>query len=136
MYSGGSSVKLPIRVSEETKEPIYHQIEIQIKALIIGGQLTSESPLPSIRSLSTQLACSVITTRRAYQNLENDGFIKTIQGKGTYVRELEVQKIEETKQKIMFDVFQKTIEHARQIGCSNDEIRVIFEKSLEMRKYK
>ncbi|RYD02113.1 hypothetical protein N752_27060 [Desulforamulus aquiferis] len=96
-------MKLPIRVSEESREPIYHQIETQVKSLILSGQLSPGTALPSIRALSLDLACSVITTRRAYQNLENDGFIKTVQGKGTFVREIGIIRKEETKHKAVYD---------------------------------
>ncbi|KHF38533.1 GntR family transcriptional regulator [Halalkalibacter okhensis] len=126
-------MKLPIRVSEESREPIYHQIETQVKSLIVGGQLPPGTPLPSIRVLSNDLQCSVITTRRAYQNLESHGFIKTVQGKGTFVKEMETVKMEETKQKVVVDAFKKTIEQAEQLGWSRSEIKRIFEDVINMK---
>jgi GntR family transcriptional regulator len=125
-------MKLPIRVSEESREPIYHQIETQLKALIIGGQLPPGTPLPSIRALAGELACSLITTRRAYQNLEMGGFIKTVQGKGTFVREIEKILKQETKDKVVYEVFQKAIEQGKQLGSTKDEIRTIFEEVLRI----
>ncbi|MFC0470810.1 GntR family transcriptional regulator [Halalkalibacter kiskunsagensis] len=119
-------MKLPIRVSEESREPIYHQIETQVKSLIVSGQLSPGTPLPSIRAMSNELACSVITTRRAYQNLETSGFIKTVQGKGTFVKELEGQRKEETKQKVVYDAFVKAVDQAKQMGCSVDDMQKIF----------
>lgn len=83
-------MELPIKLSEQSREPIYHQIEHQIKALIASGQLEAGTSLPSIRALSKDLEVSVITTRRAYQNLEYEGFIKTLQGKGTFVADINV----------------------------------------------
>lgn len=120
-------MKLPLSVSDESKEPIYHQIEHQLKTMIVSGQLPAGTLLPSIRALSSDLACSVITTRRAYQNLENDGFIKTIQGKGTYVKEISAHVQEETKRKIVHAALVKAVEQAELIGCSMDEIRSIFD---------
>lgn len=123
-------MKLPIRVSEDSREPIYHQIETQLKSLIVGGQLPSGTPLPSIRALASELACSVITTRRAYQNLEINGFIKTVQGKGTFVKEIEEFRKQETKDKAVHDAFQKAIEQGKQLGSTKEEIRSIFEEVL------
>lgn len=124
-------MQLPIRISGESREPVYHQIEIQLKALIIGGQLSPGSVLPSIRSLASDLTCSVITTRRAYQNLEAQGFIKTIQGKGTFVKEIDRKRQEETKQKVVFEAFQDAVEKGTKVGCSPTEMRMIFEKILQ-----
>jgi len=123
-------MKLPIRVSEESREPIYHQIETQIKALIVGGQIPPGTPLPSIRILASDLACSVITTRKAYQNLENGGFIKTVQGKGTFVNEIESETIDRTKKKVLHDGFQKVLVQGKQLGFSEEELRSIFNDVL------
>src|SRR5690625_1723137 len=103
-------MQLPIHVNEDSREPLYHQIETQVKALIIGGQLAPGTPLPSIRSFASDLACSVITTRRAYQNLEQQGFIQTRQGKGTFVKEIDTDRQEEAKERIVHEVFQRAIE--------------------------
>ncbi|MGG0717075.1 GntR family transcriptional regulator [Robertmurraya massiliosenegalensis] len=119
-------MKLPIHVSEESREPIYHQIEMQLRALIVGGYLAPGTSLPSIRVLASELQCSVITTRRAYQNLENSGYIKTVQGKGTFVKALEELQKEETKQKVVYDAFEKAIEQGRQVGCTKDDLSTIF----------
>ncbi|RIW30715.1 GntR family transcriptional regulator [Bacillus salacetis] len=123
-------MKLPIRVSDDSREPIYHQIETQLKALIIGGQLPPGTPLPSIRAMAGELKCSLITTRRAYQNLETGGYIKTVQGKGTFVKEIEEVLKQETKDKVVYDVLQKAVEQAKQLGTSKEEIRMIFEEVL------
>ncbi|OIJ15185.1 GntR family transcriptional regulator [Anaerobacillus arseniciselenatis] len=124
-------MKLPIRVSEESREPIYHQIETQVKALIVGGHLPPGTPLPSIRALASELTCSVITTRRAYQNLESSGYIKTVQGKGTFVREIETLQKEEAKQKVVYDAFQKAIEQGKQVGCSKGDLLTIFNEVIK-----
>ncbi|MDQ0253467.1 GntR family transcriptional regulator [Evansella vedderi] len=124
-------MKLPIRVSEESREPIYHQIETQVKALIVSGQLPPGTPLPSIRVLSSDLSCSVITTRRAYQNLENNGFIKTVQGKGTFVKEIDSDKKEETKRKVVLDAIVKAVEQGKQVGSSKEELQSIFEEAIK-----
>lgn len=121
-------MKIPIHISEESREPIYHQIETQIKTMIATGQLPPETPLPSIRALASDLGCSVITTRRVYQNLEIAGYIKTIQGKGTFVRRLEEEQLHHTKQKAVYDAFEKAVEQGVQLGCTKVELDTIFKE--------
>jgi len=123
-------MKLPIRVSEQSREPIYHQIEAQIQALIVGGQLAPGNPLPSIRALASDLACSVITTRRAYQNLESAGYIQTVQGKGTFVKEIERKEKEEAKHRVVYNSLKKAIEQGSQLGYSNSELLSIFKEIM------
>jgi GntR family transcriptional regulator len=124
-------MKIPIHVSEESREPIYHQVETQIKTLIASGQLLPGTPLPSIRALAGDVGCSVITTRRVYQNLENAGFIKTVQGKGTFVREIENVRKEETRQKVVYEAFEKAVEQGMQLGCTEEELGTIFQESIK-----
>lgn len=123
-------MELPIRLSKESRKPIYHQIEEQIKALIASGQLKAGSPLPSIRFLSKELEISAITIRRAYQDLEHEGFIRTIQGKGTFVAEVDEVK----KEKIMTATVYKAIENGVEIALRHDyttkEIEEIFKQVI------
>lgn len=105
-------MKVPIQLSKESREPIYHQIEKQLKALIAGGHLRAGAGLPSIRVLSKDLGVSIITTRRAYQNLENDGFIETIQGKGTFVATIDSKLKDATKEAAVYDAFKEAVEIA------------------------
>lgn len=123
-------MKLPIRVSEDSKEPIYHQIEQQVKALIISGKLQPDTALPSIRALAHDLGCSVITTRRAYQDLETGGFIKTIQGKGTFVHRIDPQLAGQTKKAILYEALQQAVELGKQMGYSPQELRELLEEVL------
>ena len=76
---------MKIIVKNKSELPIYEQIEIQIKTQIMDGTLQADDPLPSIRSLAKDLRISVITTTRAYDDLERDGFLYKIPGKGCYV---------------------------------------------------
>ncbi len=77
---------MDIILSNTSEEPIYQQIISQIKAQIISGKLAAGDALPSMRLLATQLRISVITTKRAYEELERDGYIETIASKGCYVK--------------------------------------------------
>ncbi|GAE25341.1 transcriptional regulator [Halalkalibacter wakoensis JCM 9140] len=123
-------MKLPIRVSDESREPIYHQIETQIISLIVSGQLQPGTPLPSIRELSSHLACSAITTRKAYQNLERGDYIKTVQGKGTFVKEVELEVRKNTKTKVVHDAFLKAVEQGERVGYTEAEMRTIFDEII------
>ena len=123
-------MKLPIQLAKDSREPIYHQIEQQLKALIAGGHLSAGIALPSIRVLSKELEVSVITTRRAYQNLENDGFIKTIQGKGTFVAELDQSLKNATKETAVYEVFQNAIDTARNYDYTYSQIEELFQSIL------
>ncbi|MDN5709282.1 MAG: GntR family transcriptional regulator [Planococcus sp. (in: firmicutes)] len=125
---------LPIRLSKDSREPIYHQIEKQLKALIAGGHLVAGSPLPSIRALSKDLEISVITIRRAYQDLEAQGFIQTLHGKGTFVAEIQ----NTTKQQVMTDSvekeFEQAIRNAMDYDYTADDIKRVFEETLSKLK--
>lgn len=98
-----------IFINNKNGVPIYDQIYSQIKTEIINGSLKEDSPLPSIRNLAKDLRISVITTKRAYEELEKDGFIYTVPGKGSFVagrnteliREDNLRKIEEHIEEIM-----------------------------------
>ena len=76
-----------IKLSNASEKPIYEQITEQLKAAILSGKLLSNDALPSIRSLAKDLKISVMTTKRAYADLERDGFIETVAGKGSFVAE-------------------------------------------------
>lgn len=124
-------MKLPIVVSDDSKEPIYYQIELQIKRLIVSGQLQAGAALPSIRALSHDLSCSVITTRRAYQDLENKGFIETVQGKGTFVKALGANTQDQIKEEIVYSILKKAIEESKWMGYSLTQLRGICDKVID-----
>ena len=98
-----------IIISNSSGQPIYDQISSQVKSKIISGELKPGDALPSIRYLAKELRISVITTKRAYEELERDGFIVSVPGKGSYVaeknlefvREEHLRRIEERMQEIV-----------------------------------
>lgn len=122
---------LPIRLSKDSREPIYHQIEKQLKALIAGGQLAAGTPLPSIRALSKDLEISVITIRRAYQDLETQGFIETVHGKGTFVKEIKTAMKQETMTASVQAEFERAIRNALDYDYTAGEIKTVFEEILK-----
>lgn len=86
---------MEIIISAKSSIPIYEQITAQIKSLVVAGELEDEELLPSVRNLARQLHISVITVKRAYEDLQNEGFIKTVVGKGTFVIAQDNTKTEE-----------------------------------------
>lgn len=127
-------MRLPIELSDNSREPIYHQIENQLKAMIAGGHLSSGTPLPSIRVLSKELEISVITTRRAYQNLEQEGYIKTSQGKGTFVAEVDAALKQEVRRSTVEKTMDDAIETALRHDYTLDETKEFFLKRLKRKR--
>lgn len=125
---------LPIRLSKDSREPIYHQIEKQLKALIAGGQLPAGTPLPSIRVLAKDLEISVITIRRAYQNLEYQGFIQTTQGKGTFVADVEDSMKHQVKVSAVYESLEQAVETAINYDYTPAQINEIFQEILRRKK--
>lgn len=123
-------MKLPLKLDKDSREPIYYQIEQQIKTLIASGYLAAGSSLPSIRMLAKDLEISVITTRRAYQNLENNRMIKTIQGKGTFVAEVAEAVKKEVQVTTVNKTFEEAIELALHYGYTTKEINELFQDVL------
>ena len=109
-------------IRNTTNQPIYDQIYSQIKAQIIAGNLSPGEALPSIRALAKDLRISVITTKRAYDELEADGFLYTVAGKGCIVAEKTLDLIREQKLKELEDHLDAAVELAAQCGVSALEL--------------
>ncbi|MCM1134694.1 MAG: GntR family transcriptional regulator [Clostridium sp.] len=116
-----------IIISNSSDKPIYEQITAQIKALVMNGTLKEGDLLPSMRTLAKELRISVITTKRAYEDLERDGFITTIVGKGSYVRAADIRLVREEKLKQIEDLLSKAISLARQSAIERKEIEEMIE---------
>lgn len=111
-----------IIISNESDMPIYMQILEQIKEAIISGKLQQNELLPSIRTLAKELNISVITTKRAYEELDRQGFIQTVPGKGSYVSFFNKELIYEAKLKEIEMKLQEAINASRIINISKDEL--------------
>lgn len=120
-----------IIISNSANEPIYLQIINQIKSQILTGDLKEGQALPSIRSLAKELEISVITTKRAYDELEKDGFIVTVAGKGSYVAPVNTDILKENKMKMIEQKLSETITEAKLIGMSLEELKKILELLYE-----
>ena len=120
-----------IYIDNKTGTPIYDQIYTQIKNQIISGKLAEDDPLPSIRNLAKDLKISVITTKRAYEELEREGFIYTLQGKGCFVAKKNVELLREENLKSIEEHIQEIRKIASAENLSNNELLEIFRINLE-----
>ncbi|AFM00202.1 MULTISPECIES: GntR family transcriptional regulator [Desulfitobacterium] len=113
---------MDIIISNSSGKPIYEQITSQIKNLIITGELRPGDALPSMRLLAKELRISVITTKRAYEDLERDGFIQSIMGKGSFVTSQNTELIREEHLRKIEEYLQKAIETAKLSDISLEEL--------------
>jgi DNA-binding transcriptional regulator YhcF (GntR family) len=110
-------------ISNSSPDPIYEQISRQIKAQIISSELAEGEALPSIRKLAQELQISVITTKRAYDELEREGFINTVSGKGTYVAVQNQELLKEKKMKIVEEKLAEAVAEARILGIGVEQLK-------------
>ena len=111
-----------ILISNSSPDPIYEQIVRQIKGQIIAGELSEGEPLPSIRKLAHELQISVITTKRAYEELEKEGLIDTVGGKGTFVASQNQEFMREKRMKLVETKLLAALADARMLGVSYEEL--------------
>lgn len=122
---------MKIIINNSLMIPIYEQIVDQIKLLIRDKKLKENDNLPSVRSLSKELKISALTVKKAYDELENEGFTTTIHGKGTYVKATNSELLlEEEKKEIETDL-EQAIQKAKRCGISDEDIKDLFEIILE-----
>lgn len=118
---------MEIIISNSSGKPIYEQITSQIKNLIMSGDLLPGSSLPSMRLLAKELRISVITTKRAYEELEREGFITTIVGKGSFVSENNKELVKEEHLRKIEENIQNAVDYARQGGIPLEELHEIMD---------
>ena len=122
---------IPLRLSMDDPQPMYAQIESQLRDFILAGQLPPGTRLPSVRALAGYLACSVITTRRAYEDLEREGFIRTRQGMGSVVAEIPEEKMSAHRREPVEAAFREAVRAGRRAGLTEEELRNIIEETLQ-----
>lgn len=111
-----------ILISTLSQTPIYEQIQNQIKDLVLTGKLKPEEQLPSIRLMAKDLKVGIITVKRAYQELENEGIIVNLQGKGCFVADIDEKKIKEVHLDMLKERLMDIKEFTDSVGINNDEI--------------
>ncbi|MDF2941517.1 MAG: hypothetical protein K0S01_375 [Herbinix sp.] len=120
-----------ILISNSSDKPIYEQITSQMKQMIIIGELEAGGILPSMRTLAKELRISVITTKRAYEELERDGFIYTVVGKGSFVAEKNLEFVREEQLRIVEEYLGKAVAGAKAGGIGLEEIQEIIKLIFE-----
>lgn len=128
----GRSENMDIIISNSNGKPIYEQITSQIKNMIMNGELVEGDALPSMRLLAKELHISVITTKRAYEDLERDGFIVTIVGKGSFVAGTNHELLKEEQFRVVEEYLQKAVDTAKGSGIALEEmtevLRMLYEE--------
>ena len=121
-----------IIISNSSEDPIYEQIIKQIKNQIITGDLQEGENLPSIRKLAQELSISVITTKRAYEGLEREGFIDTVGGKGSFVSSQNKEFLREKKMKVVEEKLADAVSEAKLLGIKfkdlNEMLQILFKE--------
>ena len=117
---------MDIIISNSSNDPIYLQIVNQIKAMIMSGELSPGEALPSMRNLAMQMRVSLITTKRAYEELERDGFIETYTGKGSFVKAQNAELLREENLRQTEEYLQKAIQKAKISGITFEELTDIL----------
>ncbi len=122
---------MDIILKNSSDEPIYQQIVSQVKAQIISGELKAGDALPSMRTLAAQLRISVITTKRAYEELERDGYIENFAGKGCFVKTQNTDFLREESVRSTEELIAKACEKAKLCGLSVDDLKEMIELMYE-----
>ena len=120
-----------IILNHSSMVPIYEQLMEQIKSDIIQSELKEGEALPSVRTLAGELRISALTVKKAYDKLEEEGFVTTVHGKGTYVSASDKQLALEARQKAIEDDFDKVIDRALSMGMKKKEISEVVKLILE-----
>lgn len=107
--------------------PIYDQIYTQIKSQIISGELEEDAPLPSIRNLAKDLRISVITTKRAYEELERSGFIYTVAGKGCFVADKNIDAVRESVMAEIEKHLEEALKLAGDCGLTKEQLKIMID---------
>ena len=123
---------MDIIITNSSNDPIYLQIVNQIKSMIMSGELSEGEALPSMRNLAMQLRISLITTKRAYEELERDGFIESFTGKGSFVKAQNKELLREENLKAAEELMSQAVDKAKAVGVTIDEmlelLRMIYEE--------
>ena len=122
---------MKIIINNTSMVPIYEQIMEQIKAQIISGELKENDILPSVRTMAKELKISALTVKKAYDNLEEEGFTVTVHGKGTYVAATNKNLMREEQLKEVEHDLEQAIMKGRRSGLDDEEIRNLFEMIME-----
>jgi GntR family transcriptional regulator len=126
---------MDIIISNAGDKPIYEQITSQIKAMVLNGKLSEGEALPSMRLLAKELRISVITTKRAYEDLERDGFVETVPGRGSFVARKNLEFVREEHLRMIEEKLQEAADLAKTAGVSREELaemlKLLYDEQTE-----
>ncbi len=120
-----------LMINNSSMQPIYEQIMEQIKQLVLTGKLKEETPLPSVRSLSKDLKISALTVKKAYDKLEEEGFIITVHGKGSFIAPTNRDLVMEENRRQVENDLETAIRKGKSCGMTNEELGELFSLILE-----
>lgn len=118
-------------INHSSMEPIYEQLSRQFRSLISTGQMTEGEPLPSVRVLAKDLKISALTVKKAYDDLEQAGFITTVHGKGSFVSSACQELFLEQQKREVEEMLSQAVRKGRSLGLSDQELTDTFELILE-----
>lgn len=121
---------LNLTISLDSSTPLYEQIESQLRNLILAGILKAGTTLPSVRALAAETGCSVITTRRAYQDLEQQGLIRTLQGRGTMVADVPDSARKQQLQQPVLKALREARSLAKEAGIDDSALRQALDQVI------
>lgn len=113
---------LNLMIMTKSMIPIYEQIADQIRSMIVKGELKPQTLLPSVRTVARDCKISALTVKKAYDRLEEEGLVCSVQGKGTFVAQISPNLVQEQAQKDVEDMFSAAVEKARNIAMSDQDI--------------
>ena len=122
---------MDIIISNSSNDPIYLQIVNQIKGMIMSGELSPGDALPSMRNLAMQMRVSLITTKRAYEELERDGFIETYTGRGSFVKAQNPEFLREENLRQIEKLLTEAVDKAQMSGVTKEEMKEILDMLFE-----
>ena len=125
---------MDILISNSSGVPLYEQIEEQIKSQIITGELREGDALPSMRILAKELKISIITTKRAYEDLERDGFIESVTGKGSFVKGINSDIVKENMMFAIQELLETAVDRAVMGKVTLDELQEMLKLLYEEKK--
>ncbi len=120
---------MKITISHTSAKPMYEQIEDGIRKAIYAGEFENGEMLPSVRQLAKDLNVSAITTKRAYIDLEHEGFVYTISGKGTFVRLDRIEQLQDTRAQELLEKVQQVTEECCKAGISQEKVNEVVERT-------
>ena len=122
---------MKVIINSSSMVPIYEQIMDRIKVQITAGDLKENDVLPSVRTLAKDLKISALTVKKAYDNLEQEGYTVTVHGKGTYVAAANTERMLEEQRREVESDLEKAVEKGRRCGLKDEEIRELFDLIME-----